>query len=227
MLQTKGIDLSNLCGVSTDGAAVMLGHKSGVVTRLKNAVPGVLATHCIAHRLALSCCTGADSIPYLVKVKEIINIVYKYFHNSPKNMAMLESVQSLTPGQSSRFKEVFHTRWLSFEGSVSALISNYSSLISVFLEENSGKALSLHKSLTCYKFLYVVHFLCDVLKPLTILSKMYQKQDLDFTEVTPLLRSTIDCVNDLRVHKNGHMLNKFLSHVSSEPQVDAAGLVTF
>ncbi|XP_053398207.1 E3 SUMO-protein ligase KIAA1586-like [Mercenaria mercenaria] len=215
MLKVKGISLSNLCGVSTDGAAVMIGHKSGVVTRLKREVPSVLATHCIAHRLALSCCTGTDAIPYMVKVQEVINSVYKYFHYSPKNMAMLEAIQSLTPGQSQRFKEVFHTRWLSFEGSVSAMVTNFSNLISVFLEENLGKALSRHKSLTCFKFLYVVHFLCDVFKPLAILSKMYQKQDLDFTEVTSLLRSTIDCVSDFQVKKNGQTLTEFLDLVPS------------
>lgn len=141
-------------------------------------------------------------------------------------MAMLETIQSVT-GQSSRFKEVFHTRWLSFEGSVSAMVNNYSSLISVFLEENSGKALSLHKSLTCFKFLYVVHFLCDVLKPLSILSKMYQKQDIAFTEVTPLLKSTIDIVDELRVKKNGFKLSEFLGQVPSEPSTDSDGLVTF
>ena len=54
MLEVKGISLSNLCGFSTDGAAVMLGHKSDVVTRLKREVPGVLVTHCFVHRLALS-----------------------------------------------------------------------------------------------------------------------------------------------------------------------------
>ena len=165
MLDCKGIDISKLCSVSTDGASVMVGSRSGVVTKLKEEVPGVLATHCISHRLALSCCTGADSIPYLVKFQEILNSVYKYFHYSPKHMSMLEAIQSITPGQSSRFKQVFHTRWLSFEGSVDAMVTNYSSLISVFLEERSGKALSLHKSLTCYKFLYVAHFLNDVLKP--------------------------------------------------------------
>ncbi|XP_053372821.1 uncharacterized protein LOC128546379 [Mercenaria mercenaria] len=73
----------------------------------------------------------------------------------------------------------------------------------------------------------IVHFLFDVLKPLAILSKMYQKQDLDFTEVTPLLRSTIDCVSDLQVKKNGQKLTEFLDQVPSESQVDADGLVTF
>ncbi|XP_060571778.1 E3 SUMO-protein ligase KIAA1586-like isoform X2 [Ruditapes philippinarum] len=226
-LNEKGIKLSGLCGVSTDGASVMVGNKSGVVTRLKQAVPGILATHCIGHRLALSCCSGADSIPYLVKVQEILNSVYKYFHFSPKHMAMLESIQQHTKGNSLKFKEVFHTRWLSFEGSVEALVRNYSDLVSVFLEESSGKALSLYKPITSFKFLYVVNFLCDILKPLAALSKSYQKSDLDFSEVTPLLRSTVAKVESLGSKKDGTCLSKFLSQVPHEPQVGDDGLMTF
>jgi hypothetical protein len=44
-------------------------------------------------------------------------------------------------------------RWLSFEGSVQAVIDNYPSLVSVFIEENSAKALVMHKPITTYKFL--------------------------------------------------------------------------
>lgn len=50
MLNSKGLSWASLCGVSTDGAGVMTGHKSGVITRLINEVPGVLAAHYIAHR---------------------------------------------------------------------------------------------------------------------------------------------------------------------------------
>ncbi|XP_045215333.2 zinc finger protein 862-like [Mercenaria mercenaria] len=227
MLGKKGIDISNLCGVSTDGAAVMVGNKSGVVTRLKNHVPGVLATHCIAHRLALSCSTGADTIPYLVKFQEILNSIYKYFKYSPKNMSSLSAIQSILQGQAKRFQEVFHTRWLSFEGSVDALVTNYPSLISVFLEENSGKALSLYKPITTYKFLYVAHFLCDVLKPLAILSKMYQKKDLQYSEVSPLLTSPISMLEDLRDSKSGERLQGFLKVAPAEPTLDSDGLFTF
>ena len=92
MLEVKGISLSNLCGFSTDGAAVMLGHKSDVVTRLKREVPGVLVTHCFVHRLALSWCTGADAIPYMVNVQEIINSVYQFFHNSPRTWPRLKQL---------------------------------------------------------------------------------------------------------------------------------------
>jgi len=172
----------------------MTGCKSGVVTRLKSDTPGVLATHCVAHRLALSCRDGADDIPYLVKVQEILNSIFKYFSKSPKNAAMLEEMQKLTPGQSGKFKAVFHTRWLTFHGSVDALISNYSSLVSVFLEEKSDKSLSLYKPITCYKFLHVTHFLADVLLPLATLSKSFQTQDLDYTEVSALLHSAFQSI---------------------------------
>lgn len=50
ILVLNGITLTGLCDLCTDGAAVMVGQKSGVVTRLKAEVPGVLVTHCIAHR---------------------------------------------------------------------------------------------------------------------------------------------------------------------------------
>lgn len=39
MLKNMGLDLDRLAWVSTDGASVMVGCKSGVVTRLKEAAP--------------------------------------------------------------------------------------------------------------------------------------------------------------------------------------------
>ena len=43
-----------LVGVGSDGAAVMVGRKSGVITRLSDGLPRVLGVHCMAHRLELS-----------------------------------------------------------------------------------------------------------------------------------------------------------------------------
>ncbi|KAJ8303661.1 LOW QUALITY PROTEIN: hypothetical protein KUTeg_018771 [Tegillarca granosa] len=225
VLTSKGLDVGDMVGISTDGAAVMVGSKSGVVTRLRDSSPSLLATHCIAHRLALGCGSGADKVPYLVKFQEILNSIYNF---SPKHMAALESIQEVIEGvEKSRFKQVFATRWLSFEGSVHAVVRNYSSLISVFLEENSAKALSLYKPVSTYKFLFCAHFLSDVLKQLCFLSKMYQKSDLDFSQVNPLLSSTIVVLENLRDSKCGSVLAEFLSVVPSEPMLDSDGLYTF
>lgn len=75
------------------------------------------------------------------------------------------------------------------------LLANFSSLISVFMQK-SGKALSLHKPVTRFKFLYVIHFLSDVLKPLSTLSKLYQQENLDFSDVTPHLSATVSTLEE-------------------------------
>ena len=134
--------------MSADGAFVMVGCKSGVVTRLRQVTSGLLATYCIAHRLALG------KIRYLVKFQDVLNSMFKYFASSPKNMSKLQAIQAVLQSFQTRLQQVFHTRWLSFEGSVQAVV-NYPSLVSVFIEDNSAKALVMHKPITTsYKFLY-------------------------------------------------------------------------
>ncbi|XP_062594268.1 zinc finger protein 862-like, partial [Saccostrea cucullata] len=227
LLKDKGLDLDRLAGVSTDGASVMVGCKSGVVTRLREMYPGILATHCIAHRLALACGEAADKVTYLVKFQAVLNDLYKYFERSPKNMARLEKVQGILDcSRGTRLKQVSHTRWLSFEGSVQAVVDNYQSVVAVMLEESSAKALALHKPISCYKFLYVAHFLADALKPLAVLSRSYQRSDLDFTEVNCLLHSTVKVLDNLIGNPGGN-LSAFLQHAPSEPTLDESGLYTF
>jgi len=226
LIESFGFALDNLAGVSTDGASVMVGCKSGVVTRLRQVTKGLLATHCIAHRLALGTGAAADQIRYLVKFQDVLNSMFKYFDNSPKNMYRLEAIQTVLAASQTRLQQVFHTRWLSFEGSVQAVVDNYPALVSVFLEDKSAKALAMHKPITTFKFLYVAHYLADVLKQLSILCKAYQRSDIDFTEVNPLLLSTVEVLEGLR-SESGCNISRFLSQVPSQPSLDSSGLCTF
>ncbi|KAG1673887.1 Zinc finger protein 862 [Nymphon striatum] len=214
-LDTHHLNLDNLVGISTDGAAVMTGRKSGLVQRLKAENPTILATHCISHRLALASGQAADSVPYLLKYQEIINSIYKYFENSPKNMSRLEKIQSIlnSTGVSARFKLVFHTRWLSFEGSVRAVCENYSPLVSVLSEDKGARAQGLLKCISHFKFLYVSHFLADVLKHLSILCKRFQSSTIDFTSISTSLEYTAGEVMRLTESKQGKMLKCFETSV--------------
>ena len=115
-------------------------------------------------------------------------------------------------------------RWLSFDGALQALLQNYDSLVSMFLEESSGKALCLHKPITCYKFLYAAHYYADVMDHLSRLSKMYQQRDLDFTDVNP---ATIQSIRDLKESKTGATLRKFLLSAPGTPTEGDDGLTTF
>ena len=182
----------------------------------------MLATHCIAHRLALGTGAAADQIRYLVKFQDVLNSMFKYFDNSPKNMYRLEAIQTVLATSQTHLQQVFHTRWLSFEGSVQAVVNNYPAVVSVFLEDKSAKALAMHKPITTFKFLYVAHYLADVLKQLSILCKAYQRSDIDFTEVNPLLLSTVEVLEVLR-SESGCNISRFLS----QPSLDSSGLCTF
>ena len=58
-------DLQHFCGLSSDGASVMLGSRGGVSKLIKNQVPFLVANHCIAHRLALAAGQAANEMAYL------------------------------------------------------------------------------------------------------------------------------------------------------------------
>ena len=201
-LEEKDINLNKLVGIATDGAATMIGRKSGVVVRLRDKVPHLLATHCIAHRLALAAAQAADNIPYLVKFQEILNTVYKYFEYSPKNMSRLERIQKVLSDASDsdsnkgkRFKQVFGTRWLSFEGSLEAVLANYSSLLSVLASDTSAKSQGLLKSVSSYKFLYVASFMADAMSQISALSRIFQKKDIDCSVVNDHI---VGCIGTLK-----------------------------
>ncbi|KAK6175160.1 hypothetical protein SNE40_013682 [Patella caerulea] len=216
-----------MCGIATDGAAVMVGSRSGLTTRFKELVPGLPSTHCIAHRLALCSSGAADAIPYLIKYQELVNCIYKYFSNSPKNLCSLEKIQailaSVNADSGTRLKQISNTRWLSFEGSVTALLRNYSSLITVLLEDNSPKTVGLLKSITCFKFLYITHFLSDVLPILCRLSKCYQRSDIVFSNVNPLLASTISQLQGIETGNYGINVLNLLDTVPTAVNVDRRG----
>ena len=80
VMETRHLPIEGLFGIATDGASVM---RSGVTTRLKQKIPFMFSTHCIAHRLALASGQAADNVPYLKRYQQYINTIYKYYHYRP------------------------------------------------------------------------------------------------------------------------------------------------
>ncbi|KAK6179566.1 hypothetical protein SNE40_011894 [Patella caerulea] len=227
VVDTLGLNINKMSGIATDGAAVMVGSKSGIVTRLKSLNPAILSTHCIAHRLALGSCGAADQIPYLIKYQEILNCIYKYFENSPKNLNKLKYIQNIMSENGTRFKQISGTRWLSFDGAVQTVLRNYSSLVTVLIEDNTPKIAGLLKSITSIKFLYCTYFLSDVLAVLCRLSKCYQKNDIMFSNVNPLLQSSIDQLKVIASGTSGPNFSKFQNLIPSDIVLDQLGEASF
>ena len=85
----------------------------------------------------------------------------------------------------------------------------------------SCTSLSPHGTSFC-----TLHFLSDVLRHLAILCKAYQRSDIDFTEVNPLLLSTVEVLEGLK-SESGPNTSLFLSQVPAQPILDSMGLCTF
>lgn len=82
---------SKLVGLATDGAAVMTGKKTGVVTRLSTDLPHVVPIHCMAHRLELCYKDAGTKITCHVKLERLLLNLYYFYHNSPLNRANLKA----------------------------------------------------------------------------------------------------------------------------------------
>ena len=77
-----------LIACATDGAAVMTGEKTGVVTRLRGEKKGyILGVHCMAHRLELAYCDAIKGEPMYSKAEELLSGLYTFYHTSPLNRA--------------------------------------------------------------------------------------------------------------------------------------------
>ncbi|KAJ8304341.1 LOW QUALITY PROTEIN: hypothetical protein KUTeg_017924 [Tegillarca granosa] len=94
-------------------------------------------------------------------------------------------------------------------------------VVTVFLEEGLARALSYHKPIVWFKFLYTAHFLADVLKQLSILCRAYQSPDIDFVE------STVEVLRRLRDSESGDNLVQFCEMAPPEPVVDEMGACSF
>ncbi|GJP45434.1 hypothetical protein CLOM_g4827 [Closterium sp. NIES-68] len=90
-LQAIGVDLHRISGISTDGAAAMMGAKSGLVTRLRLRIPHLVSCHCIAHRKALAAKTAADELPAFMMIDNVIRELAEFLGRSgPWHQRFLE-----------------------------------------------------------------------------------------------------------------------------------------
>ena len=102
-LAYRKMALDSECG--SDGANIMVGCRSGVVTRQKKHNPLMLAIHCINHRLALGAAQSIESVLYLKKFSEVLVGTLKLYHYSSVRQASLKEIQCIYEDPILTFKE--------------------------------------------------------------------------------------------------------------------------
>ncbi|XP_071961197.1 zinc finger protein 862-like [Antedon mediterranea] len=62
-----------------DGAAVMMGNRTGVATRIRETMPAVIPFHCVAHNLELAVLDTVKHNPAIKSFEQIIKWLYTFY----------------------------------------------------------------------------------------------------------------------------------------------------
>ena len=183
----------------------------------------------MAHRLQLAAEKAAHEVPYLVKYIGIVNQLAKTMKFSPKFLRMLETAKDLNEEKSNKVKQIFFTRWLSFQDTVQSLSGCLPSVISTLYaaaQERGmeGRAMlqGVAKQMATYKFVASTYFLADAIGLLGILSKSLQVEGVSYSESKDMIEGTMTSLNALKETKGPHMEQL---EISKEP--DSSGFSAF
>ena len=117
-----GIPNGKVMGLATDGAAVKIGVRSGVETRMKQENQRLVHIHCVAHKLALTVFQTSASINAVKTYQETLEGLYFCFSDSAVRYNRLRAVYSLLEYENLiTLKRPHAVRWLSLHQAVKAI----------------------------------------------------------------------------------------------------------
>ncbi|CAI7861961.1 unnamed protein product [Closterium sp. NIES-53] len=189
-LDNIGIDLQRIVAVSTDGAGVMIGSQSGLVVRLRQRVPHLVGTHCIAHREVLAVKEAASKFPDLDIVDDAIRGLGEVVMRSSVWLERFKELQLEIHQTNLEHQGLFDVRWLSRGDAVDRLCTILGAAIVVFIEYNHSMAVTVQT----LKFHFCVYFLADLLVEINALNNFFQRKKVDITLVHQEVDRTIGVI---------------------------------
>ena len=203
VLQQEGLSVERLKGFGSDGAAVMVGRKSGVATRVKQKSPHCINIHCMAHRFNLCTSQASRNIPILKEFEGTLSDLYYYFGGSKSgNRACeLKEIQTVLNHPKLKIKECHEIRWLAFYEAVFAVYRSWGPLIVYFKNHEDKKSKSCFEKLSGYVFVAILFMFMDILPSVSQMSLVLQKQDIDIAAINPTLSDLKDKIKQAKKGK--------------------------
>jgi len=174
---------SKVMGLGTDGAKVMTGTGKGLTGYMLRDNPMLLNYHCIAHRLALVTSQAASSVTYLVDYQTTLTGIFYFFKASANRVSKLSAVQDMLNEPSLKVKEVHEVRWLSTYIAVQTVYRTLDSLLTFFSTDSDAKSKGYGKKMSQYDFVASTYLMMDVLPIVSEMCLVFQKKDLDISQV--------------------------------------------
>lgn len=223
----------NLISIATDGAAVMMGKKKGVVTLMKQRFPQVLIWHCANHRLELSVgdVIKRDFPSHVNHFRSFLDKLYSLYHQSPKNARELKQHAELLEIEILKIGRILGTRWVasSFR-SVSAVWKNFKALVAHFTaakddksRESTDRAMyeGLLNCITKVDFILDLAIMCDALQELSELSLELQSRDITLYSAQRKIRNQLLVFKERKVSSGPH----YCEALKAEEELNFRGIM--
>lgn len=199
----------HLISVATDGASVLTGSKSGVISRLKSEFPKLRFVHCLAHRLELAVSDSLKAVSGCNHFEIFISKLYSLLNQSHKTVRLLSEAAAELNIELLRIGQIFNIRWVasSFR-TVRAVWRNYPALAQLFKTESEDvtqpdrirkKYLGLLKYLTSAHFLNDLACMKDVLRELQSLSLKLQRREASVLDCFCLTKQTAEILTAMKM----------------------------
>lgn len=120
------IPITNIVGVASDGANVMVGKNNSFFSHLKSQVPDVILMRCICHSSALVASAGCAELPS--SVENLIRSISTYISGSAKRCAILQEIQEFMQLENTKILNLSTTRWLSRHACIVRILDNWEAI---------------------------------------------------------------------------------------------------
>jgi len=209
-------DTPTLVSACFDGAAVMQGHKNGVISHITKEAPWVIPMHCIAHKLELAALDAIKKDHYLQKFETVMKGIFLFYHYSPKRRREVKEIATLIDSELCHISSVKQVRWLaSKHRALIGLVNNYEVITTHFehaasrnSSDEAAKAKGFLRDMLTVKFVHFLHHLTDCMVVLSSLSKTFQKTDIISSDVITNLEAHLMKLQDLKTNP-GNCMTKF------------------
>ena len=216
----KGIPLTNILTCATDGEPTMVGRHKGFLAYLKEAVPGILAIHCVIHRQHLV----AKNLS--VDLHNTLSIVIKAVNKIKSNALSDRLFKQLCIGNDELFENlVRHTevRWLSKGNCLKRFVSLYDSVQEFFEESDPDLSCKLRDNK------HSIAYLTDIFGEFNTINKKLQGNELNLVRAKSVITQFMIQLQILRIKLNGRNFTRFtcLSVANEEERTSDADLKVF
>lgn len=212
---------SHLLGACSDGASVMLGKNSGVLTQLKALFPSIILWHCMCHRIELAVGDAVKSVSGVNHVKFFLDKLYSIFSQSPKAARELQECASSVHSELLKIGRVLGVRWVaSSYRSLIAVWKSYAALYKHSTNSESSKSakhkatyVGIANTLNSPQFVHNLAVMLDALEPISDLSKQLQDENCSLGVA---YKYTKRAIRTLELQKKGEIGDYFEKYESCD-----------